>query len=728
MTRSTPLQPRKILVTSALPYANGSIHLGHLVEYIQTDIWVRFQKMQGNICHYVCADDTHGTPIMLRAEKEGITPEQLIARVWQEHYDDFKAFHVNFDHYGSTNSAETREFANGIYNKLKSNDLIAKRSIEQYYDPVKEMFLPDRFIKGECPKCGAKDQYGDNCEVCGAVYSTAEVKNPYSAVSGATPVMRATEHYFFKLSAPSCQKFLQQWTTSGTLQAEAANKMQEWLGTEGESKLSDWDISRDAPYFGFEIPDAPGKYFYVWLDAPVGYMASFKQLCDKLGINFDDYWLPGSDTELYHFIGKDILYFHALFWPAMLQHAGYRTPTKLFAHGFLTVNGEKMSKSRGTFITASSYVTHIKNTEYLRYYYAAKLNGSMEDLDLSLDDFVAKVNSDLIGKYINIASRTAGFISKKFDGQLAAAEQLKDSSAAALISEFIARSEVIAQCYEQRDYAKAMREIMRLADLANEYVNDKAPWVLAKQEGQEAALHEVCTISLNLFRLLTLYLKPVLPILAQQVEAFFNIEPLTWSSVNDVLLGHRINNYQHLMTRIDPKSIAALVEANQESLQVQIPPSPPFSKWGTVVTPISASVPHFAPARGTPLGARTTCDPASAKGGLGGISTISIEDFNKIDLRVARIINAEHVEGAEKLLKLTLDIGEEKPRTVFAGIKSAYDPEKLKGRLTVMVANLAPRKMKFGLSEGMVLAASGESPGLFILSPDDGAQAGMRVK
>jgi methionyl-tRNA synthetase len=701
-TSPKEILPRKILVTSALPYANGSIHLGHLVEYIQTDIWVRFQKMQGNSCHYVCADDTHGTPIMLRAEKEGITPEQLIARVWQEHYDDFKAFHVNFDHYGSTNSAATREFANGIYNKLKANGLIERRSIEQYYDPVKEMFLPDRFIKGECPKCGAKDQYGDNCDVCGAAYTPAEVKNPYSAVSGAKPVMRASEHYFFKLSNPSCQKFLQEWTTSGTLQSEAANKMQEWLGSEEENKLSDWDISRDAPYFGFEIPDAPGKYFYVWLDAPVGYMGSFKQLCNDSGLNFDDYWKPGSDTELYHFIGKDILYFHALFWPAMLQHAGYRTPTKLFAHGFLTVNGEKMSKSRGTFITASSYVEHIKNTEYLRYYYAAKLNGTMEDLDLSLDDFVAKVNSDLIGKYINIASRTAGFISKKFDGELASQAGIKDAHASELMASFVNASQLIEQCYEERDFGKAIREIMRLADLANEYVNDKAPWVLTKQEGKEAALQEACSVSLNLFRLLTLYLKPILPMLAKEVESFLNIEALTWASAGDLLFSHRINTYQHLMTRIDPKLITALVEANQESLQV---------------TPDAHSPARHAEAQ------QHAIAPISPIA-----ETISIDDFSRIDLRVAMIVNAEHVEGAEKLLKLTLDIGEENPRTVFAGIKSAYDPEKLKGRMTVMVANLAPRKMKFGMSEGMVLAASGETPGLFILAPDDGAKPGMRIK
>ncbi len=714
MTRSTPKPARKILVTSALPYANGSIHLGHLVEYIQTDIWVRFQKMQGNSCHYVCADDTHGTPIMLRAEKEGITPEQLIARVWQEHYDDFKAFHVNFDHYGSTNSTETREFANGIYNKLKSNGLIDKRSIEQYYDPVKEMFLSDRFIKGECPKCGAKDQYGDNCEVCGAAYTTAEVINPYSAISGAKPVMRASEHFFFKLSAPSCQKFLQEWTTSGTLQSEASNKMQEWLGTEGENKLTDWDISRDAPYFGFEIPDAPGKYFYVWLDAPVGYMGSFKQLCNTTGINFDDYWKQGSDAELYHFIGKDILYFHALFWPAMLQHAGYRTPTKLFAHGFLTVNGEKMSKSRGTFITASSYVTHIKNTEYLRYYYAAKLNGSMEDLDLSLDDFVAKVNSDLIGKYINIASRTAGFISKKFDGKLAAKTDIKDARAIELMATAVNTGELIASCYEERDFGKAVREIMRLADLANEYVNDKAPWVLSKQEGQEAALQEACSVSLNLFRLLTLYLKPILPVLAKEVEAFLNIEALSWENAGDLLFAHAINPYQHLMTRIDPKSITALVEANQENLQTTAEIHSPARHAEAQQHAASIQPPSPAVEENAKVSAIAPF--------------ISIDDFNKIDLRVARIINAEHVEGAEKLLKLTLDIGEEKPRTVFAGIKSAYDPEKLKGRMTVMVANLAPRKMKFGMSEGMVLAASGETPGLFILSPDEGAQPGMKVK
>jgi methionyl-tRNA synthetase len=663
--------------------------------------------MRGHECHYVCADDTHGTPIMLRAEKEGITPEQLIARVWQEHFDDFSAFHIRFDNYGSTNSTENRACAETIYRRLRERGLIEVRSIEQFYDPVKAMFLPDRFIKGECPKCHAKDQYGDNCEACGAAYAPTELINPYSAVSGATPELRNSDHYFFKLSADTCQRFLREWTRSGTLQPEAANKMQEWLGAEGENKLTDWDISRDAPYFGFEIPDAPGKYFYVWLDAPVGYMGSFKQLCDKTGIDFDEYWLPKSQTqsgagapnvaatELYHFIGKDILYFHALFWPAELHHAGFRTPTKLFAHGFLTVNGEKMSKSRGTFITARSYVDHIGNTEYLRYYYAAKLNGTLEDIDLNLDDFVAKVNSDLIGKYINIASRCAGFISKRFDGKLGHC----DAAASAEFQSAFASGE-IARCYEERDFSRALREIMRLADVANQYIADKAPWALAKQEGKEAELHEICSTALTLFRDLALYLKPVLPQLAAQVESFLNIAPLIWNDAWQALpAGHRINTYQHLATRLDPKLIDAMVAANQESLK-PMPESHSETRHAEhqqhVIAPIA--------------------------------ETISIDDFGKVDLRVARIANAEHVEGAEKLLKLTLDIGEAQPRTVFAGIKSAYDPEKLKGRMTVMVANLAPRKMKFGLSEGMVLAASGSEPGLFILSPDEGAQPGMRIK
>ena len=690
--------PRKILVTSALPYANGSIHLGHLVEYIQTDIWVRFQKMLGNTCHYVCADDTHGTPIMLRAEKEGITPEQLIDRVWHEHKADFDGFHVEFDHYGSTNSAETKEFAQAIYRKLKAAGLIEVRSVEQFYDPVKSMFLPDRFIKGECPKCHAKDQYGDNCEACGTTYSPIELINPYSAVSGAQPERRNSDHYFFKLSDLRCQEFLRKWTRSDTLQSEASNKMQEWLGSESEKKLSDWDISRDAPYFGFEIPDAPGKYFYVWLDAPVGYMGSFQQFCNAEGIDFDDYWKPGSDAELYHFIGKDILYFHALFWPAMLQHAGFRTPTKLFAHGFLTVNGEKMSKSRGTFITADSYLKQGLNPEYLRYYYASLLNGAMGDIDLNLgsenEGFIAKINSDLVGKYINIASRCAGFISKRFEGKLAGGTSIYP------IERLQSHAPVLAEMFEKREYNFALREIMSLADEVNKFVDNAAPWVIAKDPAQSQNLHWICTNAIQMFRLLTIYLKPVLPNLANEVEKFLNIPPLTWKSAQSLLPEeHVINSYQHLMTRVDIKKIDAMIEANKESLQ-----------------PMTES---HSPARHAEAQQHAIAPIAE---------TISIDEFNKVDLRVAKIVNAEHVEGAEKLLKLTLDIGEAQPRTVFAGIKSVYDPEKLKGRMTVMVANLAPRKMKFGLSEGMVLAASGDAPGLFILSPDDGAQPGMRIK
>ncbi len=691
--------PRKILVTSALPYANGAIHLGHLVEYIQTDIWVRFQKMRGHTCWYCCADDTHGTPIMLRAEKEGISPEALIERVWHEHKRDFDGFHVAFDNFGSTDSDETREFAQSIYRTLKTNGLIEVRAIEQFYDPVKNLFLPDRFIKGECPKCHAKDQYGDNCEVCGAAYAPTELIAPYSAVSGAEPELRSSDHYFFKLSDARCQAFLRQWTRSGSLQPEAANKMQEWLGAEGENKLTDWDISRDAPYFGFAIPDAPGKYFYVWLDAPVGYMGSFKQLCARQGIAFDDYWQPGADAELYHFIGKDILYFHALFWPAMLQHAGFRTPTRLFAHGFLTVNGAKMSKSRGTFITAASYLKRL-DPEWLRYYYAAKLNGSMEDIDLNLDDFIAKVNSDLIGKYVNIASRCAGFIAKKFGGRLGGVDP-----AATAEFEAARKAGEIALSFENRDYGRALREIMRLADVANLYIAENKPWDMAKQEGREAELHTVCSTALTLFRDLTLYLKPVLPKLAEQVEAFLNIPDLAWTDDwSPLAAGHTINQYQHLMTRIDPKQVEAMVEENRQSLGP---------------TPAPAPVRH---AEHQQHGA--TVDEAKAA----KTDYIAIDDFAKIDLRIARIVSASQVEGADKLIRLELDIGEEKPRQVFAGIKSAYAPATLVGRLTVMVANLAPRKMKFGLSEGMVLAASGDAPGLYILSPDTGAQPGMRVK
>ena len=646
-----------------------------------------------------------------------------MARVHGEHSRDFAGFHVAFDNYYTTHSEETRHYAEDIYGKLKAAGLIDIRSIEQYYDPVKEMFLPDRFIKGECPKCGAADQYGDSCEVCGAAYAPTDLKNPRSAVSGATPVLKSSEHYFFRLSDARCQDFLRRYTQGGRLQTEAANKMQEWLGAPGENKLTDWDISRDAPYFGFEIPDdtgkPTGKFFYVWLDAPIGYMGSFKNLCAQRGLDFDAWWRKDSTTELYHFIGKDILYFHALFWPAELEHAGYRTPSSIFAHGFLTVDGQKMSKSRGTFITAESYLQQGLNPEWLRYYYAAKLNGTLEDIDLNLHDFAARVNSDLVGKYINIASRCAGFVSKRFDGVLGRVD------ATAMIEFEAARQgRAIEDSLEARDYARALREIMRLADAANLYVNDHKPWELAKDPAAEARLHTVCTTALNQFRDLTIYLKPVLPKLAEQVEGFFNLPAFTWSDLARPLVeGHRINAYQHLMQRIDPKQIDALVAANRESLQ---PTNPEPSAADKVAT--------HSPQR------HAQHQQAAAEANVvGGIITslelapeISIEDFGKIDLRIARIANAEQVEGAAKLLKLTLDLGDGTPtRTVFAGIKSAYDPATLIGRLTVMVANLAPRKMKFGLSEGMVLAASnvtGNTPGLFLLSPDSGAQPGMRVK
>ncbi|MDP2432863.1 MAG: methionine--tRNA ligase [Pseudomonadota bacterium] len=728
--------PRKILVTSALPYANGSIHLGHLVEYIQTDIWVRFQKMRGNQCIYCCADDTHGTPIMLRAEKEGITPEQLIDRVWHEHKRDFDGFHVDFDNFYSTNSKETQHYADTIYTRLKEAGLIEIRSIEQYYDPVKEMFLPDRFIKGECPKCHAKDQYGDNCEACGAAYQPTDLIEPYSAVSGAKPVRKSSDHHFFRLSDPRCADFLKAWIADPKhVQTEAANKLGEWL----QAGLSDWDISRDAPYFGFEIPNAPGKYYYVWLDAPIGYMGSFQNYCDKNGLDFDEYWKPDSEAELYHFIGKDILYFHALFWPAELAHAGFRTPTGVFCHGFLTVNGTKMSKSRGTFITAESYLNHL-NPEWLRYYYAAKLNGSMEDIDLNLEDFAARVNSDLVGKYVNIASRCAGFITKRFNGKLSESlptidpkpylkQQFDDELAEKqtkgrggwvmharahtewpghdtneLFGWFRNQGEDIAAAFEQRNFSNALRLIMELADIANRYIAEKKPWEMAKQEGREAELHEVCSTALNMFRDLTVYLKPVLPMLAEQVEAFLNIPPLAWTDVWAPLpAGHAINEYQHLMTRIDPKKIETMVEENKQSL---------------------APVPEAAPVKH----AEHQQNEAKADAAASPWEPfISIDDFTKVDLRIVRIANAEHVEGADKLLKLTLDLGGE-TRTVFAGIKAAYAPETLIGRLTVMVANLAPRKMKFGLSEGMVLAASDERGGPFLLSPDSGAQPGMRIK
>ncbi len=672
--------PRNILVTSALPYANGSIHLGHLVEYIQTDIWVRFQKLRGNSCYYVCADDAHGTPIMLRAQSENITPEQLIDQVGVEHRADFAEFLIGFDNYHSTHSDENRELASLIYTRLRDAGHINTRTITQAYDPVKEMFLPDRFIKGECPRCGTADQYGDSCESCGATYSPTDLKNAVSAISGAKPIEKESVHYFFKLA--DFEPMLRKWTGAGHLQAEVANKLGEWF-TDG---LREWDISRDAPYFGFEIPDAPGKYFYVWLDAPIGYMASFKNLCDRTGLNFDDYWGKDSKAELYHFIGKDIIYFHALFWPAMLAGAKFRTPTAINAHGFLTVNGQKMSKSRGTFIKARTYLDNL-NPEYLRYYFAAKLSAGIDDLDLNLDDFQSRVNADLVGKVVNIASRCAGFISKRFDGKLSKTCTERD-----LYDVFVRSGEEIAGLYEKREFGQAMREIMALADKANQYIDEKKPWALAKQEGQEQAVQDSCSVGLNLFRVLMTYLKPVLPRMAEQTERFLGIDFMTWDNLAAPLCGHTVTPYEPLMMRIDPKAVAAMQDASKENLA---PISPATAPGAIATNPIAAE--------------------------------ISIDDFAKIDLRIARIVKAEHVEGADKLLHLTLDIGGEN-RSVFAGIKSAYKPEDLQGRLTVMVANLAPRKMKFGMSEGMVLAAGPGGKDLFILNPDSGAEPGMRVK
>ncbi len=687
-------EQRKILITSALPYANGSIHIGHLVEYIQTDIWARFQKMCGHECYYVCADDTHGTPVMLRAEQEVITPEALIGRMHEEHREDFAAFHIAFDNYYSTNSAENRELSQDIYRRLKKNDLIEIRTIEQFYDPAKEMFLPDRYIRGECPRCHAQDQYGDACEVCGATYNPTELIRPVSVISGATPVRKQSEHHFFRLSR--CRDFLEQWTHHGDgtppLQAEACNKLEEWF-TAG---LRDWDISRDAPYFGFEIPDAPGKYLYVWLDAPIGYMASFKNLCERQGIDFDAFWQPDSRTELYHFIGKDILYFHALFWPATLHFSGYRTPTKICVHGFLTVNGQKMSKSRGTFITARSYLAHLQ-PEYLRYYFAAKLNDHIEDIDLNLDDFAARVNSDLIGKYINIASRTAGFIRKSFGGMLGDIPPGRDAE---IVAELQRAQADIRLSYEARRYSEAVRHIMELADHANAYINEHEPWKMVKEAGQKEHAHQVCTTAINLFRLLTLYLKPILPHLAAEVEAFLNIAPLQWSDAQQALTVHEIQTYHHLARRIEPCQIEAMLADNRENLQ---------SRESTPSAPTRHGE------------SRQTTPPQPIA------DTIGIDDFAKIDLRVARIVSAENIAGADKLLRLQLDLGDEQ-RQVFAGIKSRYRPEELEGRLTVMVANLAPRKMRFGVSEGMVLAAGPGGKDLWLLHPDEGAQPGMRIK
>ncbi|MPZ43488.1 MAG: methionine--tRNA ligase [Betaproteobacteria bacterium] len=866
---------RTILVTSALPYANGAIHLGHLIEYIQTDIWVRFQRMQGAEVIYVCADDTHGTPIMLRAEAEGVTPEALITRVYGEHTRDFAGFLVSFDNYHTTNSPENRAYCEEIYLRLKERGLIDVRSVEQFFDPVKSMFLPDRYIKGECPKCGAKDQYGDSCEVCGSTYSPTDLKNPYSVVSGAAPVRKASEHHFFKLSDPRCEAFLRAWTQGGEhLQPEAGNKMKEWLGEQGDNKLADWDISRDPPYFGFEIPGTDGaKFFYVWLDAPVGYFASFRNYCDRAGksqAEIDAFLRPGATTELVHFIGKDILYFHALFWPAMLEHAGYRTPSKVFAHGFLTVNGEKMSKSRGTFITAQSYLELGLNPEWLRYYYAAKLGSTMEDIDLNLDDFVARVNSDLVGKYVNIASRCAGFISKRFDGYLHAdaAGVRRELDSITVDGSKLIEADLIADTgpmsvhavasylslyFNSREYGKAVRLAMAYAGSVNQYYDRAQPWKLGKSAEDSDRLQLVCTVALNAFRCLSIFLQPVLPALSAKAAQFLNADAFSmFNEAVDILpAGHRIGAYQHLMTRIDPKQVTALVEANKESLlpspsgrgaggegKLQRKQSLPEDLLGyarrlrteqtdaenlmwlllrdrrlagtkfrrrhpieaegnryildfysaeaklaieldgsqhaqndydqardsalkragievirfwdnevlqqtePVLERIWTTLMDKVPSPPTPLpegeaskkagGGKSPSPPAPLPEGegskTGADAPITIDDFAKLDLRVARIARAEHVEGADKLLKLTLDVGSLGTRTVFAGIKSAYEPAQLDGRLTVMVANLAPRKMKFGVSEGMILAASDENGGPFLLAVDEGAKPGMKAK
>ena len=680
---------RKILVTSALPYANGSIHLGHMVEHIQTDIWVRFQKSRGHECYYGGVDDTHGTPIMLAAEKQGITPEQLIAKTHGEHLADFTGFGIGYDNYYSTHSPENQILSEQIYRSLKANGKIVSKTINQLFDPEKQMFLPDRFVKGECPKCHAQDQYGDNCEVCGTTYSPTELINPYSAVSGATPVMKQTEHFFFKLS--DCADYLKQWTAGETnghahLQPEALNKMNEWLK---DGELSDWDISRDAPYFGFQIPDEPDKYFYVWLDAPVGYMASFQNLCDKIGLDFNEFFGKDSTAEMYHFIGKDILYFHALFWTAMLQFSGHRAPTGIFAHGFLTVDGQKMSKSRGTFITAKSYLEQGLNPEWMRYYIAAKLNSKIEDIDLNLQDFIARVNSDLVGKYINIASRASGFIHKKFAGSLHAV------SGSALIARLTEKSDSIAADYENREYAKALREIMALADIVNEYVDANKPWELAKQEGMEARLHEVCSELINAFKILTAYLAPVLPNVAAQAAEFLNVPQLDWSHTASTLpANHVIHQYQHLMQRIEEKQVNDLIDANKQSIQAAAEKQP---------APAAAGYEPVAP-------------------------QCSFDDFVKVDMRVAKVLSCQAVEGSTKLLKFDLDFGFEQ-RVIFSGIAASYpNPAELNGTMVIAVANFAPRKMaKFGVSEGMILSAADGKGQLKLLTVHEGAKPGDKV-
>ncbi|WP_419239881.1 methionine--tRNA ligase [Photobacterium leiognathi] len=676
--------PRKILVTCALPYANGSIHLGHMLEHVQADIWVRYQRLRGNEVHFICADDAHGTPIMLKAQQMGMEPEQMIAEVSKEHQADFAGFDIDFSNYHSTHSPENRELASFVYTQLKEKGFITSRTISQLFDPEKEMFLPDRFVKGTCPKCKAEDQYGDNCDNCGETYSPTDLINPKSAVSGATPVMKDSEHFFFDL--PQFESMLKEWTKSGALQDETANKMQEWF----ESGLQQWDISRDAPYFGFEIPGETGKYFYVWLDAPIGYMGSFKNLCDKRGdLNFDEYWNKDSSTELYHFIGKDIVYFHSLFWPAMLDGAGFRKPNNVFVHGYVTVNGAKMSKSKGTFIKAGTYLKHL-DPECLRYYYAAKLNSRIDDLDLNLEDFTQRVNSDVVNKIVNLASRNAGFIAKRFDGKLS--DNFVEPE---LYAEFVAAAGRIGELYESREYGRAIREITALADKANQYVDEKAPWVVAKQEGKDQELQEICTVGINLFRVLMAYLKPVMPKLAERSEAFLN-ETLTWESIAKPLTAHEVTKFKALFNRIDPAHVAAMVESSKEE---------------------AAADKAAAEAAAKPASPLTE-EPIEAE--------IEFDDFAKVDLRIAKIVSCESVPKANKLLKFQLDIGGEM-RQVFSGIKAAYEPEELVGKLTVVVANLKPRKMKFGMSEGMILAAGPGGKDLWILEPHEGAQPGMRV-
>jgi methionyl-tRNA synthetase len=676
---------RKLFVTTALPYANGAFHIGHIMEYIQADIWVRFQRMIGNQVHFVCADDAHGAPIMLKAESEGITPEQLVDRIASGRKQYLDGFHISFDNWHSTHSPENTELSQDIFKKLQAAGLIDIRPVEQFYDPVKKMFLADRYIKGECPKCNAKDQYGDACEVCGSVYAPTDLRNPYSTLTGATPVRKTSDHYFFKLSDPKCVAFIKQWIeTPGRLQSSVLNKANEWLSGSGDKALGDWDISRDAPYFGIEIPGAPGKYFYVWLDAPVGYLASYKNYCAKQGINFD-HVMNDPALEQIHFIGKDIIYFHTLFWPAMLHFAGRKDPNHVYVHGFITLSGEKMSKSRGTGLSPLKYLELGMNAEWLRYYIAAKLNANVEDIDFNPDDFTARVNSDLIGKYINIASRCAGFVAKHFDGRLS--ETPPSSNILTALQE---EAQKIAQLYEQREFGKALRLIMEHADFVNHYIAGVAPWGLAKDDPR---LEDVCSVSINAFRLLTLYLKPVLPTVAKAVEEFLQIAPLQWSDSKTTLVGTKIGSYKHLMQRVDPKQLDALFDFNKVEVAKEAPKA--------------AAKPEV----------KAATDNAH----------ISIDDFMKVDLRIAKIVNAEQVEGSDKLLRLTLDVGEDKHRNVFSGIKSAYKPEDLVGRLTVMVANLAPRKMKFGVSEGMVLAA-GDGEGIYLLNPDSGAQPGMRVK